>query len=178
MGVDHRFFESRHLTKFRTADKLAIHPLAIGNYNESHRILEFRNDTDADTVTHELAHHIDIAFTRQPNREPGDRFSINRLAATKVVADYTEEYQAARSRLSEQIGHKFNFTNDYKKLESSSKMVRGLPTLYAADSAKEWWAESVMLYAKGGAAKERLGNVAPKTYRAIETVLKGKIFKS
>lgn len=176
-GLDQRYFQSRLLTKFRTADKLAIHPLAIANYNESKRLLEFRNDVDAGSVTHELAHHLDLTFTRQPDKQVGDNVKINKEMAAKVITAYTEEYKAAKATLSEAIGHNFRFANDYQKMEKQPGLAKGLPTLYAVDGPKEWFAECFYLYAKGGASRDRLERIAPNTAAAVKTVMTGRIFR-
>jgi hypothetical protein len=174
--LDSRYFDSRHLTKVRGADSLAyIHPLAVANYNEKHRKLEFRNDASKDDIIHELAHHLDIAFVRSPDKQDGDKHEINKAVAQKVQADYTSEWQAAKDKLSGELGHRFNFTNDNAKIPSSS--AKGLPTLYSADSPKEWFAESFYLYVKGGQYRTHLENVAPKTAAAVKTVISGRIFK-
>jgi hypothetical protein len=176
-GLDKRYFESRQMSKFRTADHLAIHPLAIANYNEAKRMLEFRNDAGKDDVTHELAHHLDLTFVRQPNKQDGDKDQINKTVAEKVVAAYTKEWQAAKDNLSEEIGHRFRFSNDYDKVDTKSNAVKNLPTLFAVDGPKEWFAESFSQYVKGGQYRDRLERIAPQTFAAVKTVLTGRIFK-
>ena len=169
-GMDKRFLTMRPITKFSVHDKLSIHPLAVANYVESKKQLQLRKDADANDYVHEIGHHLDIAYTRAGGKE------INSAVAAKVINDYKSEYRAAREKLSTVLGHKFNFTNDNEKI--SDLHVKGLPTAFAADSSKEWFAESFYLYCKGGAARERLESIAPKTTAAIKTVLKGGIFAS
>lgn len=175
-GLDKRYFENRQMSKFRTADHLAIHPLAIANYNEAKRMLEFRNDAGKDDVTHELAHHLDLTFVRKPDAQDGDKVTINAKVAAKVVSDYTKEWQAAKDNLTEELGHRFRFSNDYQKMESKLGLVKNLPTLYAADGPKEWFAESLSQYCKGGQYRDRLERIAPLTAAAVKTVLTGRIF--
>jgi hypothetical protein len=173
MGIDKRFFDSRKITSFRVAGQLSINPLAIGNYNETHRKLEFRDDANASVVVHEIAHHIDIAFTRQPGSE------LNLAKCRAVQNAYTDEYKAARGSMSEALGHKFNYDKDLPKLEKDPGLwrSRNAITPYAVSSSKEWWAESVMMYARNEVSRERLERIAPRTYKAIQTVFSGGIFK-
>ena len=112
-----------------------------------------------------------------PGKEAGDKVSINAALATKVISDYTSEWKAARADLNLEIGHRFNFDRDYQKLSGNVGVLKNLPTLYAAQSPKEWFAESFSLYARGGASRERLESIAPKTAAAVKTVLTGRIFK-
>jgi hypothetical protein len=176
-GLDKRYFESRQMSKFRIADHLAIHPLAIANYNESKRMLEFRKDAGKDDVTHELAHHLDLTFLRSPDKQAGDNAEINKPLAAKVIAAYTSEWQAAKDQMSEDLGHRFRFSNDYEQVQKTPSMYKNSPTLFALDGPKEWFAESLSQYVKGGQYRDRLERIAPETFAAVKTVLTGRIFK-
>jgi len=182
-GLSTKYFDQRPLTKFRTADKLSIHPLAVGNYNEAHRYLELRNDATADVFTHEFAHHLDIAFVRSAGKSAGDVHSINAHVASKIQGLYTADYEKAKEEFGKVLGHRFNFTNDYAKVERNGgkpeyrNVLKKVPSVYALDSSKEWIAEAMYLYVKSDSARERIERITPGTAKACRMILRGDIFR-